>query len=293
MVIIMEENKETKVNPTIETGNIVINEAAIPPAPAPGEQIQSPSQVPVTEQKPEKKKGPVSFILLAVLLIVLGYLIYDRFIKKDETTTETNTVEKTNNSIFNRVKKNDKEETNTTENTTKEENSTNETENDIVGTPVVTTNGNFRVEASKKKNGCSTFKINGKSYKESCKLGSNDVEIQEIINDNYAIIHYSEGKDTYDIVDMDGNKIFDAGNHTIGYIEHTDTKLTFIVYYIQFDANNIEDLAGCNPSTANNYNLNDIVQKAYEAKIVNGVIQTPVETSSQTVAELREDYGCV
>lgn len=281
----MEENKE-KVTPTVESGNIVINEAAVLPEVTPGEQIQSPSQVPVIEQKPVKKKGPIAYIILAVVLIVLGYLIFDRFINKKEEPVESNPVENTNTNNSNQETIENKA-TNVTTNDT-----TNETVSDIVNETVVKEQGNFTMKAARKSNGCNIFKINGKVVKESCKLGSNDVDMQEMINDNYVLVHYVEGVDTYELVDSSGNKLLDAGNHIIGHVEQNGNKVLLVIFHIPYNDSNIRDIAGCNPEAAGNYKASDVFQELYEANVVNGVIQTPIKTKTQTIGDMRAEFNC-
>ena len=281
----MEENKE-KVTPTVESGNIVINEAAVLPEVTPGEQIQSPSQVPVIEQKPVKKKGPIAYIILAVVLIVLGYLIFDRFINKKEEPVESNPVENTNTNNSNQETIENKT-TNVTTNDT-----TNETVSDIVNETVVKEQGNFTMKAARKSNGCNIFKINGKVVKESCKLGSNDVDMQEMINDNYVLVHYVEGVDTYELVDSSGNKLLDAGNHIIGHVEQNGNKVLLVIFHIPYNDSNIRDIAGCNPEAAGNYKASDVFQELYEANVVNGVIQTPIKTKTQTIGDMRAEFNC-
>lgn len=281
----MEENKE-KVTPTVESGNIVINEAAVLPEVTPGEQIQSPSQVPVIEQKPVKKKGPIAYIILAVVLIVLGYLIFDRFVNKKEEPVESNPVENTNTNNSNQETIENKT-TNVTTNDT-----TNETVSDIVNETVVKEQGNFTMKAARKSNGCNIFKINGKVVKESCKLGSNDVDMQEMINDNYVLVHYVEGVDAYELVDSSGNKLLDAGDHIIGHVEQNGNKVLLVVFHIPYNDSNIRDIAGCNPEAAGNYKASDVFQELYEANVVNGVIQTPIKTKTQTIGDMRAEFNC-
>ncbi len=284
----MEENKE-KVTPTVESGNIVINEAAVLPEVTPGEQIQSPSQVPVIEQKPVKKKGPITYIILAVVLIVLGYLIFDRFVNKKEEPVESNPVENTNTNNSNTNNSNTNKSTieNQTTNDT-----TNETVSDIVNETIVKEQGNFTMKAARKSNGCNIFKINDKVIKESCKLGSNDIDMQEMINDKYVLVHYVEGVDAYELVDSSGNKLLDAGDHIIGHVEQNGNKVSLVVFHILYNDNNVRDIAGCNPETAGNYKASDIVQELYEANVVDGVIQTPVKTRTQTIGDVRSEYDC-
>lgn len=290
----MEENKEN-TNSTVESGNIVINENAIPAAPAPGEQIQSPSQVPVTEQKPVKKKGPLIYIIIGVVLVVLAFLIYARFFDKDKKILDSiSNITKSfdDGYVFNEKTERRNTLANDTSSNDEKNETTNSTLNDYVGDPVVTTKGNVTMKANKKSNGCSVFEINGKIFKESCKLGSDDVEINEIVNDNYALVHYNEGHDAYQVIDSNGDSVLDPGNNIIGHVEQNGDKMIFIVNFIPYDDNNIRDIAGCNPSTAGNYNTNATFQELYEANVSNGVIDTPVKTKSQTVGEMRSFYKC-
>lgn len=249
--------QENNVKPMVEKGGIVINEGAIPEALGPDNQFRSPSQVPVIEEPPKKKKGPLGKILLLILLVLLGYLIYDRFFN-EKVIEENNDTNETNKTVIKIEKK---------------------------------TKDKFTIEATKNDKDCYVFKVNGHQYKESCTLELKDIEIKETI-DNYAIIHYVDGNETYELIDMEGNQTIDAGEYNISHLEYNEGKIKYTIQYIPLNLKNYDDIAGCNETTAGNYNLDDIIQKVYEASIIDGKLQEPVEVTSQTVGNLRENYEC-